>query len=131
VLINPIIRTRTRYFRHAYPPTRDNILFSDNVNKWNVNFSIIHDAEKYLTFFFIKIQKKGHKIYFTELLYIICNPMIFLSRCYPSVPPEVSKKSLQAYLGSICSDTIDIYTYIGGTALHIPSIPVQGYQSRI
>jgi hypothetical protein len=26
VLINPIIRTRTRYFRHAYHPTRDNIL---------------------------------------------------------------------------------------------------------
>jgi hypothetical protein len=25
VLINPIIRTRTRHFRHAYHPTRDNI----------------------------------------------------------------------------------------------------------
>jgi hypothetical protein len=25
VLINPIIRTRTRHFRHAYYPTRDNI----------------------------------------------------------------------------------------------------------
>jgi hypothetical protein len=25
VLINPIIRTRTRYFRHAYHPTHDNI----------------------------------------------------------------------------------------------------------
>jgi hypothetical protein len=25
VIINPIIRTRTRYFRHAYHPTRDNI----------------------------------------------------------------------------------------------------------
>jgi hypothetical protein len=27
VLINPIIRTRTRYFRHAYPHTRDNTIF--------------------------------------------------------------------------------------------------------
>jgi hypothetical protein len=26
VLINPIIRTRTRYFRHAYHPTCDNII---------------------------------------------------------------------------------------------------------
>jgi hypothetical protein len=26
VLINPIIRTRTRYFRQAYTPTRDNIV---------------------------------------------------------------------------------------------------------
>jgi hypothetical protein len=25
VLINPIIRTRTRHFRHAYHPTRDHI----------------------------------------------------------------------------------------------------------
>jgi hypothetical protein len=25
VLINPIIQTRTRYFRHVYHPTRDNI----------------------------------------------------------------------------------------------------------
>jgi hypothetical protein len=26
VPINPIIRTRSRYFRHAYPPTRDNTI---------------------------------------------------------------------------------------------------------
>jgi hypothetical protein len=26
VLINPIIRTRTRHFRHAYPHSRDSIL---------------------------------------------------------------------------------------------------------
>jgi hypothetical protein len=26
VLINPISRTRTRHFRHAYHPTRDNII---------------------------------------------------------------------------------------------------------
>jgi hypothetical protein len=25
MLISPIIRTKTRYFRHAYPSTRDNI----------------------------------------------------------------------------------------------------------
>jgi hypothetical protein len=29
VLINPIIRTRTRYFRHEYPTTRDRINFID------------------------------------------------------------------------------------------------------
>jgi hypothetical protein len=27
MLINPIIQTRTRYFRHAYHPTRDTIYF--------------------------------------------------------------------------------------------------------
>jgi hypothetical protein len=26
VLINPIIRSRTRYFRHVYPHTRDNMI---------------------------------------------------------------------------------------------------------
>jgi hypothetical protein len=30
VLINPIIRTRTRYFRHAYHPIRDNINIKAN-----------------------------------------------------------------------------------------------------
>jgi hypothetical protein len=34
VLINPIVRTRTRYFRHVYHPTRNNTLFLHNTIKY-------------------------------------------------------------------------------------------------
>jgi hypothetical protein len=37
MLVNPIIRTRTHYFRHAYPQTHDNI-FSASCFSWKITF---------------------------------------------------------------------------------------------
>jgi hypothetical protein len=39
VPINPIIRTRTRYFRHSYPPARDNMGYIYLYNVYSKYFS--------------------------------------------------------------------------------------------
>jgi hypothetical protein len=48
VPVNPIIRTRTRYSRHAYPPTRDNMLFVKCTQK---QFCVTHTSADTVLYF--------------------------------------------------------------------------------
>jgi hypothetical protein len=53
VSINPIIRTRTRYFRHAYPPTCDNINLKEIKCK---GFNSAHDRVQLMTFEYMTMK---------------------------------------------------------------------------
>jgi hypothetical protein len=63
MLINPIIQSRTRYFRHATPPTRDNIL------KNNGPYRDFHVAGP----FFENLGKRILHLWQSKVYYNICN----------------------------------------------------------
>jgi hypothetical protein len=59
MLINPIIRTRTRYFRHAYHPTHD-ILVSEVGGSDRIGFTSSGHDRKYVTI--LCHQSRSHEL---------------------------------------------------------------------
>jgi hypothetical protein len=70
VLVDPIIRTRTRYFRHAYHPTRNNINMNINRN-FRRFFSVVKLMSLFrrFTLYFVDPSKRNNVL---VMLFRLC-----------------------------------------------------------